>query len=107
MNVADPQTAPAPTGAAHPALKGTFAKAIRAAQQKKARTYVALDAETRLYVDTNCAAFHLNRQPRTLRAWATGEIPGPITAKRDHGGRLMWAVSDLRRALGVESEVQA
>ncbi len=62
--------------------------------------YMPLDRETRTAVDTACAAFHLNRQPQTLRGWACLEN-GPLRPMRVHG-RLAWPVAELRRVLGVE-----
>jgi len=62
-------------------------------------TFVALDRETRAAVDTACAAYHLNRQPQTLRAWACLEN-GPLRPVRVHG-RLAWSVAELRRVLQV------
>lgn len=62
-------------------------------------TFAPLDRETRTAVDTNTAAFHLNRKPQTLRAWASGE-DGPLRPVRING-RLAWKTEDLRRLLGV------
>lgn len=61
--------------------------------------FVSLDRETRTAVDTATAAFHLNRQPQTLRGWACHE-DGPLRPVRIHG-RLAWPVSELRRLMGV------
>lgn len=61
--------------------------------------FVSLAAETRAAVDTATAAYHLNRQPQTLRAWACLEN-GPMRPMRVHG-RLAWPVAELRRVLGV------
>lgn len=61
--------------------------------------FVALAAETRAAVDTATAAYHLNRQPQTLRGWACKE-DGPLRPVRVHG-RLAWPVAELRRVLGV------
>ena len=61
--------------------------------------YPPLAAETRSHVSTDCAAYHLNRKPRTLRAWATGELAGPIAPASRINRRLSWAVADLRRLL--------
>lgn len=58
-----------------------------------------LDREPRAAVDTNCAAFHLNRKPQTLRGWACNE-DGPLRPLRVHG-RLAWPVAEIRRVLGV------
>lgn len=60
---------------------------------------VALIHETRHSVDTDCAAFHLNRKPQTLRVWACEER-GPLRPKRING-RLAWPVAAIRAALGV------
>ena len=60
---------------------------------------VPLDRETRTAVDTATAAFHLNRQPQTLRGWAAFDS-GPLRPLRVHG-RLAWKVADLRRLMGV------
>lgn len=61
--------------------------------------FVSLDRETRAAVDTACAAYHLNRQPQTLRCWAVYES-GPIRAFKVHG-RLMWPTARLRELCGV------
>jgi hypothetical protein len=63
-----------------------------------AATYPPLDQETRHAVDTDCAAFHLNREPQTLRVWACREN-GPIRPLRING-RLAWPTAELRRLLG-------
>jgi hypothetical protein len=58
------------------------------------RQFQPLDLETRSAVDTETAAFHLNRRPQTLRAWAsTGS--GPLSPVRVHG-RLAWPVDRIR-----------
>ena len=62
--------------------------------------FVALTAETRAAVDTATAAYHLNRQPQTLRGWAMRDGTGPVRPIRIHG-RLAWPVVELRRVLGV------
>jgi hypothetical protein len=66
-----------------------------------AAEFTSLVAETRHAVDTDCAAFHLNRQPQTLRYWACYET-GPVRPIRING-RLAWPVADLRRVLGVQT----
>lgn len=58
-----------------------------------------LENVTRPTVDTAAAAYYLNRQPQTLRAWACRE-DGPIRPIRVNG-RLAWPVAELRRVLGV------
>lgn len=62
-------------------------------------TFPSLDRETRAAVETACAAYHLNRQPQTLRCWAVYES-GPIRAFRVHG-RLMWPTAKLRELCKV------
>lgn len=56
-----------------------------------------LETETRSHVQTACAAFHLSRQPQTMRVWACLEN-GPIRPTRING-RLAWAVADIKRLL--------
>jgi hypothetical protein len=62
--------------------------------------FTPLAHEARSAVETACAAFHLNRRPQTLRAWACNE-DGPLRPVRVHG-RLAWPVAELRRVLGVQ-----
>lgn len=57
----------------------------------------ALHQEVRLTIDTATAAFHLNRRPQTLRAWASTER-GPIQPRRI-AGRLAWSVAEIRSLL--------
>ena len=61
--------------------------------------FTPLDSEARETVETAAAAYHLNRQPQTLRGWACLEN-GPIRPLRING-RLAWRVADLKRLLGV------
>lgn len=63
--------------------------------------YPPLELETRFSVNTATAAFHCNRRPQTLRAWACLEN-GPIRPFRING-RLAWKVSDIRGLLGCDS----
>lgn len=62
--------------------------------------FLPLELETRFAVGTATAAFHCNRRPQTLRAWACLEN-GPIRPIRVNG-RLSWKVADIRRLLGCE-----
>jgi hypothetical protein len=64
--------------------------------------FTPLDRETRETVETAAAAYHLNRQPQTLRGWACLEN-GPIRPLRING-RLAWRVADLRRLLSGGAE---
>ena len=68
-------------------------------EARSAASVVPLDREARTAVDTATAAYHLSRQPQTLRGWACLEN-GPLRPVRVHG-RLAWPVSELRRVLGV------
>jgi hypothetical protein len=61
--------------------------------------FIALEYEKRSHVDTACAAYHLGRRPKTLRAWASAEN-GPIRPTRIKG-RLAWPVKEIRRLLDV------
>ena len=104
----DRETDPAVISAARPAnLEKKAAtkppldhdNAARLIKLKQAATLPPLDLETRAAVDTATAAYHLNRQPQTLRGWACHE-DGPLRPMRVHG-RLAWPVAELRRVLGV------
>jgi hypothetical protein len=66
---------------------------------KKAPAFVSLDRENRTAVDTETAAFHLSREPQTLRVWACREN-GPLRPLRVNG-RLAWPTAEIRRLLGV------
>jgi hypothetical protein len=70
------------------------------ARQAGTSTHPALDKETRVMVDTTCAAWHLNRRPQTLRCWAAYEN-GPLRPARING-RLAWSTAELRHLLGVQ-----
>ena len=58
----------------------------------------SLERESRVAVDTNVAAYYLNRRPQTLRGWACKEN-GPLRPIRING-RLAWPVCEIRRLLG-------
>lgn len=64
-----------------------------------ARNFPPLDRETRTAIDTETAAYHLSREPQTLRVWACKEN-GPLRPLRVHG-RLAWPTGEIRRLLGV------
>lgn len=64
-----------------------------------ATSFPPLEVVTRPAVDTAAAAYYLNRQPQTLRAWACLEN-GPLRPLRVHG-RLMWPTAKLRELCGV------
>lgn len=65
--------------------------------QSIANQFTPLANETRTHIPTDVAAFHLNRQPQTLRAWACNE-KGLIRPKRING-RLAWPVASIRALL--------
>jgi hypothetical protein len=67
--------------------------------EKRAPAFVSLDRETRAAVDTETAAYHLSREPQTLRVWACREN-GPLRPLRVNG-RLAWPTAQIRRLLGV------
>lgn len=61
-----------------------------------------LESVTRTHVTTAEAAHYLNRQPQTLRAWASSESwPSPMQPIRING-RLGWPVAGLKTLLGVQ-----
>ncbi len=60
--------------------------------------FVPLAYENRTHVDTASAAYHLGRQPQTIRVWASAEN-GPLRPVRING-RLAWPVEGIRRLLG-------
>jgi hypothetical protein len=63
------------------------------------QTFRPLEQVTRPTVPTAEAAFFLNRQSQTLRAWACLEN-GPLRPIRING-RLAWKVADIRKLLEV------
>ena len=61
--------------------------------------YLPLEQVTKPNLTTAETAYYLNRRPQTLRGWACLEN-GPLRPMRING-RLAWAVSELKRVLGV------
>ncbi|MFM2449199.1 MAG: hypothetical protein RIS44_1649 [Pseudomonadota bacterium] len=60
-----------------------------------------LEFENRPAVDTATAAHYVNRQPQTLRGWASaGNHPPELTPLRING-RLAWPVAGILKVLGV------
>lgn len=57
-----------------------------------------IEKEIRIAVDTATAAYHLNRQPQTLRSWSSKEN-GPIRPIYINS-RMAWPVAEIRRILG-------
>lgn len=72
-----------------------------AAVERKGGAFVSLASETRATVDTATAAYHLNRQPQTLRGWASAETYPPGLKPMRVMGRLSWPVAGIKAALGV------
>ena len=66
-------------------------------EPKPAKTFPSIEHETRSHVGTACAAFWLNRNPQTLRGWASYEN-GPLRPTRVNG-RLAWSVATIRSLL--------
>jgi hypothetical protein len=60
-----------------------------------------LELVTSPAVDTEAAAFYLNRKPQTLRVWACKEN-GPLRPIRVNK-RLAWLVSELRKTLSRDA----
>lgn len=65
------------------------------------RTPTDLEKETRTVVNTERAAYYLNRKPQTLRGWACHD-DGPLRPLRING-RLAWPVAELRRCVGLRT----
>ena len=59
--------------------------------------FTPLEQVTRTAVPTADAAYYLNRQPQTLRAWACLET-GPLLPIRING-RLAWSVGEIKSLL--------
>jgi len=72
------------------------------ARQKAAQRFAPLAQEQRTHVDTNAAAYYLNRRPQTLRSWhCHGEFATAELRPLVLNGRLAWSVSAIRAAMGV------
>jgi len=69
------------------------------APQQSPVPFPPIEQVNRPNVPTEQAAYYLDRQQQTLRAWACLEN-GPLRPLRING-RLAWPVSELRRVLGV------
>ncbi|TXT23310.1 MAG: hypothetical protein FD134_2215 [Gallionellaceae bacterium] len=65
--------------------------------QTASNQFIPLEKITRPNLTTEEAAFFLNRQPQTLRAWACLEH-GPIRPVRI-SGRLAWPLAGIRALL--------
>jgi hypothetical protein len=68
-------------------------------RKQSEQQYTPLAQVQRTHVETNAAAYYLNRRPQTLRCWAVYQ-DGAINPLRI-SGRLAWPVSELKRVTGV------
>ena len=71
----------------------------RLAMQVNTQQFPALEQVTRPNLTTAEAAYHLNRRPQTLRAWACLEN-GPLRPRRI-GGLLAWNTAEVKALAGV------
>jgi hypothetical protein len=76
----------------------THSAAIQTAQQFQEQ-YLPLEQVNRPNLTTAEAAYHLNRRPQTLRAWACLEN-GPLRPRRI-GGLLAWSTAEVKALAGV------
>jgi hypothetical protein len=67
------------------------------ATEHNLQLFTPLEQVTRPTVPTDAAAYYLNRQPQTLRAWACLEN-GAMRPVRING-RLAWNVAEIRSLL--------
>ena len=71
---------------------------IQAQWEKK---YPPLEMVTRTHVDTDTAAYHLDRRPQTLRGWhCHGHFPTEGLRPLVLNGRLAWSVAAIKAAMG-------
>jgi hypothetical protein len=72
-----------------------------ARHQAAATTFTPLAQEQRTHVDTNSAAYYLNRRPQTLRGWhCHGHFPSDGLRPLVLNGRLAWSVAAIKAAMG-------
>lgn len=71
--------------------------------RKVIKPFQPLEQVTSPTVDTDAAAYYLNRRPQTLRGWNHLGI-GPLKPKAVISGRLAWPVAEIRRLLGIKVE---
>jgi hypothetical protein len=64
------------------------------------QNFPPLEQITRPTVPTDAAAYYLNRQPQTLRAWACLEN-GALRPIRING-RLAWSVADIKLLVNAD-----
>ena len=72
-------------------------------RQQAAQPFIPLAQEQRSHVDTNAAAYYLNRRPQTLRGWhCHGDFPTAGLRPLVLNGRLSWSVTAIKAVLGGE-----
>lgn len=70
-------------------------------RHRVAQQYIPLAQEKRTHVDTNAAAYYLNRRPQTLRGWhCHGDFPIVGLRPLVLNGRLAWSVAAIKAAMG-------
>lgn len=72
---------------------------VAGAKLRRERQFVPLEQLVRTHVSTTEAAFYLSLQAQTLRAWHCYGKGGLAPIKV--GKNLLWPVSGIRRALGL------
>ena len=77
-----------------------LSESFKSMETKPVSMFQPLEFITSTAVNTAAAAYYLNRQQQTLRAWACKTGTGPLLPLRIHG-RLAWPTAELRRLLGV------
>ena len=74
-------------------------------RQQAAQQYIPLAQEQRTHVDTNAAAYYLNRRPQTLRGWhCHGDFPTAGLRPLVLNGRLSWSVAAITAVLRGEKQ---
>ena len=73
---------------------------LEALASRSQQIFPPIESVTRPNVPTEQAAYYLDRQSQTLRAWACLEN-GPLRPFRING-RLAWPVKEIKKLLGVE-----
>ena len=72
-------------------------------RQQAGQEYIPLVQLQRTHVDTNAAAFYMNRRPQTLRGWhCHGDFPTDGLRPLVLNGRLAWSVAAIKSAMGVK-----
>ena len=69
--------------------------------QQSEQKYTPLAQVQRTHVDTNAAAYYLNRRPQTLRGWhCHGQFPIDGLRPLVLNGRLAWSVAAIKAVMG-------